>query len=224
RFPAAVRRQIAAVGLSGIFLFAPAVAAFVAVQIHPEIGYDVVPPEFLDFQPARRVSLHDIPSLARPLAASSIMTNNVQVTLLAFAFGLTAGVGTAIVLISNGVQIGAIAGWMTARGNAGALWGWIMPHGSTELLAITLSGAAGFALARAIIAPGEVRRAVALRNVATQVLIIELGVMVMLAFAGVIEGFVSPSAIGFPGRILVLVLSLIIWAVYLTFGGRWTSS
>src|SRR5207249_9877382 len=67
--------------------------------------------------------------------ASSILTNNIQVTLLAFGFGLTAGIGTAFVLITNGIQLGAVAGWMTAKGNSSALWGWIMPHGGTELLA-----------------------------------------------------------------------------------------
>ena len=219
-FPIAVRRHLSAIGLSALLLFGPAVISFVAVQLHPELGYDLVPAGFLDFQPARQQSLHDIPSLARPIAASSILTNNIQVTLLAFGFGLTAGIGTAFLLIMNGVQLGAVAGWMTLKGNAGALWGWIMPHGGTELLAITLAGGAGFLLARAIIAPGEIRRAAALRRVAMPSLTIELGVMVMLVFAGVIEGFVSPSSIGFPARIAVLAATLTFWLGYLCFAGR----
>jgi uncharacterized membrane protein SpoIIM required for sporulation/uncharacterized RDD family membrane protein YckC len=220
RFPIAVRSHLTAVGLSGLMLFGSAFVSFIAVQTHPELGYDLVPMGFLDFQPARQESLHDIPSLARPVVASSILTNNIQVTLFAFAFGLTAGIGTAFMLLFNGVQLGAVAGWMTAKGNSSALWGWIMPHGGTELLAITLAGAAGFILARAIIAPGEVRRATALRQVATPSLTIELGVMVMLVFAGLIEGFVSPSSIGFPARIAVLVVSLLFWIGYLVLAGR----
>jgi uncharacterized membrane protein SpoIIM required for sporulation/uncharacterized RDD family membrane protein YckC len=215
RFPLAVRRHLTAVGISAVFLFAPAVISYIAVQTHPELGYDLVPTGFLDFQPARRESLHDIPSLARPVVASSILTNNIQVTLLAFGFGLTAGFGTALLLIFNGVQLGAVAGWMTAKGNSSSLWGWIMPHGGTELLAITLAGGAGFMIARAIIAPGEVRRATALKRIAIPALTIELGVMVMLVFAGLIEGFVSPSSIGFPARIAILAASLIFWIGYL---------
>lgn len=215
RFPLAVRRHLMAVGISALFLFAPAVISYIAVQTHPELGYDLVPTGFLDFQPARRESLHDIPSLARPIVASSILTNNIQVTLLAFGFGLTAGFGTALLLIFNGVQLGAVAGWMTAKGNSSSLWGWIMPHGGTELLAITLAGGAGFMIARAIIAPGEVRRATALKRIAIPALTIELGVMVMLVFAGLIEGFVSPSSIGFPARIAILAASLIFWIGYL---------
>jgi uncharacterized membrane protein SpoIIM required for sporulation/uncharacterized RDD family membrane protein YckC len=220
RFPLAVRRHLMAVVISSVFLFAPAVISYIAVQTHPELGYDLVPTGFLDFQPARRESLHDIPSLARPVAASSILTNNIQVTLLAFGFGLTAGFGTALLLIFNGVQLGAVAGWMTAKGNSSSLWGWIMPHGGTELLAITLAGGAGFMIARAIIAPGEVRRATALKRIAIPALTIELGVMVMLVFAGLIEGFVSPSSIGFPARIAVLAASLIFWIGYLITLGR----
>jgi uncharacterized membrane protein SpoIIM required for sporulation/uncharacterized RDD family membrane protein YckC len=219
-FPREVRSHLAAVGLSALLLFGPAVVSYFAVQIHPELGYDMVPAGFLDFQPARRESLHNIPSLFRPVVASTIVTNNIQVTLLAFAFGLTAGVGTAYVLITNGVQLGAVAGWMTAKGSSSALWGWIMPHGGTELLAITLAGGAGFILARAIAAPGELRRGVALRRVAASALTIELGVMVMLVFAGLIEGFVSPSSIGFPARIAVLAASMILWISYLGLAGN----
>jgi uncharacterized membrane protein SpoIIM required for sporulation len=218
RFPIAVRTHLTAVGISALLLFGPAVASFVAVQIHPELGYDLVPNAFFDFQPARQESLHNIPSIARPVVASSIVTNNIQVTFFAFGFGLTAGLGTALLLVINGVQLGAVAGWMTAKGNSSALWGWIMPHGATELLAIVLAGGAGFALARAIIAPGEMRRATALRHVAISALIIELGVMVMLLFAGLIEGFVSPSSIGLPARIAILVLSLVFWIGYLALG------
>ena len=109
---------------------------------------------------------------------------------------------------------------MTAKGNSSSLWGWIMPHGGTELLAITLAGGAGFMIARAIIAPGEVRRATALKQIAIPALTIELGVMVMLVFAGLIEGFVSPSSIGFPARIAVLAASLVFWIGYLVTLGR----
>jgi hypothetical protein len=89
-----------------------------------------------------------------------------------------------------------------------------MPHGGTELLAICLAGAAGYLLAGAIVAPGLVRRSTALKNIGGDSLGIELGCMVMLVIAGLIEGFVSPSGIDFTTRIGVLVLSLSLWAVY----------
>jgi uncharacterized membrane protein SpoIIM required for sporulation/uncharacterized RDD family membrane protein YckC len=220
RFPIAVRRHWAAMTVSAALLFLPAFVSFAAVQFHPEFGYDLVPAAFLNFEPAREESLHAFPEMTRPVVASSIIGNNIQVTLFAFGLGLSAGIGTALLMLSNGVQIGAIGGWLTARGSSSAFWGWVMPHGGTELLAIVLAGGAGLMLAKALIAPGTVRRSVALKKVAMDALTIELGVMVMLAFAGLIEGFVSPSSIGYSARLTILLLTLLFWFSYLGLAGR----
>ena len=214
-FPRAVRAHSWAVWLAAGLFFVPACISYVAVQQQPEYAYDLVAEDFIEFTPTDKAHLHRIPHLFRPIAASAIITNNIQVTLLAFGLGLTAGLGTCGVLLSNGVHLGAVAGWLALQGYSAALWGWIMPHGGTEILAIILSGAAGLLLARAIIAPGAVKRTTALKRVAPQALVIELGCMVMLIIAGVIEGFVSPSELAYPARLAVLVVSLCGWGIYL---------
>jgi len=220
-FARVVRRHAWAVALSATMFFGPAVVSYVAVQLYPSLGYDLLAEEFLEFDPASAENLHSIPSLARPVISSVIITNNIQVTLLAFGFGLTAGVGTSILLSLNGVHLGSVAAWMTLHGKQKALWGWIMPHGATELLAICLAGAAGYLLAGAIVAPGEVRRSTALKRIGGDALRIEIGCMVMLVIAGLIEGFLSPSSINYSTRIAVLAVSLLVWAVYfLTVGQR----
>src|SRR5438445_11537735 len=89
-----------------------------------------------------------------------------------------------------------------------------MPHGATELLAICLAGAASYLLAAAIVVPGEVRRSTALKRIGGDALRIEIGCMVMLVIAGLIEGFLSPSSINYSTRITVLAVSLAIWALY----------
>jgi uncharacterized membrane protein SpoIIM required for sporulation len=213
-FARAVRKHAWAVAFSAVMFFGPAAASYVAVQLHPSLGYDLLTDGFIDFDPASDDNLHRIPSLARPVVSSAIITNNIQVTLFAFGLGLTAGIGTSALLIFNGIHLGSVAGWMTLHGKEKALWGWIMPHGGTELLAICLSGAAGYLLAAAIVAPGQVRRSTALKRIGGDALVIELGCMAMLVIAGVIEGFVSPSSIGYRARIGVLGLSLAIWAIY----------
>jgi uncharacterized membrane protein SpoIIM required for sporulation len=220
RFARSVRAHLWAVALSAIVFFGSAGVSFVAVQIYPHLGYDLLDDGFLDFDPASEENLHNIPSLARPVISSLIISNNIQVTLLAFGFGLTAGIGTSLLLIFNGIHLGSVAGWMTLHGEQRALWGWIMPHGGTELLAICLAGAAGYLLASAIIAPGQVRRTTALKGVGADALTIELGCMVMLVIAGLIEGFVSPSAIDYASRIGVLGVSLALWAAYFLVAGH----
>ena len=220
RFAKTVRQYTWAVALSAIMFFGSAAISFVAVGLYPHLGYDLLDDGFLDFDPASQDNLHSIPNLARPVISSVIISNNIQVTLLAFGFGLTAGIGTSLLLIFNGIHLGSVAGWMTLHGKERALWGWIMPHGATELLAICLAGAAGYILAGAIVAPGQLRRSSALKQVGGDALTIELGCMVMLVIAGFIEGFVSPSAIDYPSRVSVLALSLALWAVYFLGAGR----
>lgn len=223
-FARVARQYTWAILLSSIVFFGSAAVTFVAVQLHPALGYDLLADEFFDFEPASSENLHRIPSLARPVISSVIISNNIQVTLLAFGFGLTAGIGTTILLLFNGIHLGSVAGWMTLHGQQRALWGWIMPHGGTELLAICLAGAAGYVLASAIVAPGQVRRSTALKNVGGDALTIELGCMAMLVIAGLIEGFVSPSGIAYGARIGVLVGSLALWAVYFLCAGRTSPS
>ena len=69
-------------------------------------------------------------------------------------------------------------------------------------------------MADAILAPGLLTRAEALKKAGLLALKIEVGCMLMLVVAGLIEGLVSPSSIGFGPRLLILVSSVTIWLVY----------
>ncbi|MEW6282964.1 MAG: stage II sporulation protein M, partial [Candidatus Eremiobacterota bacterium] len=219
-FARGVRSAPGAVLTAFLALFVPAVVSYLAVQLYPILAFDLVGPEFYDFRPTSAEHLHEIPHLVRPIAASTIISNNLQVTFMAFALGITAGIGTTLLLIYNGIHIGSVAGWMTYQGQARSLWGWIMPHGATELIAICLAGAAGYLLADAILAPGLRTRVAALQQAGSRALVIELGCMAMLLFAGLIEGLVSPSAIPFGARLAILAASLLLWGVYFFFAGR----
>ncbi len=218
-FAQAVRRSWRAVLVSAICFFGPAVISYLTVEWYPQVGEEMVAEGFVDFKPAKEENLHDIPQLARPMVASAILTNNIQVTLLAFGFGLTFGLGTLFILIFNGVHLGAVAGWMSIQGSSRALWGWIMPHGATELIAIMLAGAAGFLMASALLKPGPMKRTEALRAIAPTALTIQLGCMFMLVIAGIIEGFVSPADIPYWSRIAIFTGSTAIWLLYFIFGG-----
>lgn len=214
QFPQAVRRATGAVGLASFMLFVPMLISFFVVQWYPHLGFDLVPPGFYSFDPTSAEHFHEIPSLQRPMTSSSIITNNIQVTLMAFGLGLTGGIGTTFVLVFNGLHVGTVAGWMAHHGKGRALLGWILPHGSTELLAIALAGAAGYLLAGALLMPGLQRRADALKSIARQAMTVQLGVMGMLVIAGLIEGFVSPSSLPFELRLIVLGGSLFLWLAY----------
>ena len=79
-----------------------------------------------------------------PAALSAlIFQNNVQVAFLAFALGITFGIGTIWVITTNAVFIGLLAGGFQAAGKGWTFWSLVLPHGFLELTAICIAGGAG---------------------------------------------------------------------------------
>jgi len=124
--------------------------------------------------------------------ATSIIANNVQVTFAAFAMGIALGVGTVIVLVTNGVSIGGVFGLYASKGIGTLLVKFVAPHGVLELTAICIGGGAGLLLAAAILIPGNRPRSVALRENGRRAIRLIAASTVLLLIAGTLEGFVSP--------------------------------
>lgn len=125
--------------------------------------------------------------------SATIMTNNIKVSFLAFALGATLGIGTVMVIFHNGVMLGVLAAVFLRHGLSLYFWAYILPHGVLELLCIFIAGAAGFLLARAIVAPGIFGRREALKHYGKEAVILISGCGVLLVFAGLIEGFITPQ-------------------------------
>lgn len=148
------------------------------------------------------------------LFSTKIMTNNIRVAFLAFALGLTFGVGTVIILFYNGLLLGTYAAVAHKYGLAVRFWSLILPHGILELSAIFLAGGAGFLLARGLLFPQEHTRQNALRKQAKSAMGVIYGVIPMLVIAGLIEGFVTPSAALIPEAKLgfaMATLAALVW-------------
>jgi uncharacterized membrane protein SpoIIM required for sporulation len=139
-----------------------------------------------------------------PLASSSIMINNIAVCFNAIAGGITLGLLTIYILTFNGLLIGAIAS-LVGQNNLGyPFWAFVFPHGSLELPAIFLAGAAGLLIARGILFPGKYKRIDGIKFYSFKAAQLVFGIIPMLIIAGVIEGFFSPSTL-FPEGIKYLV-------------------
>ncbi|MHB1847290.1 MAG: stage II sporulation protein M, partial [Deltaproteobacteria bacterium] len=128
-----------------------------------------------------------------PAYGAFYFTNNAQVAALGFALGATFGVGTLLLLLYNGVLLGATIALVAARGSLRALLSYVAPHGGLELAAIVIAAAGGFGLAQALLAPGWQRRQDALRDAAREALPLALGSAVLLGVAGLAEGWLSPK-------------------------------
>jgi uncharacterized membrane protein SpoIIM required for sporulation len=143
------------------------------------------------------------------------MTNNIRVTILAVALGVTAGIGTAVVLISNGMMIGGLAGAATNSNVDFLFWSVILPHGILELSAICIAGGAGLLIARAIYAPGDLSRRDALKLAGNEAAQLLAGVAVMLVLAGLIEGFITPTALPPAFKMAFALLTGVFMTAYL---------
>ncbi len=121
----------------------------------------------------------------------AITLNNVSVALKTFASGALAGLGTAYVLLSNGVMLGAFQYFFYQKGVLlpSVLTIWI--HGTLEISAIVLAGGAGFVLGRGLLLPGTYPRGVSFRAGAREGMKLALGIVPVLVVAGFLEGFVT---------------------------------
>lgn len=162
----------------------------------------------------------EIPGVQRSYAAATIMTNNIQVAIMAFAGGMLLGMLTLFVLVYNGVQLGAIFGILSHYNLAPKLLAFVSGHGVIELSVICLSGGAGFMLADAILRPGMLTRGEAIRLAARRAMQLLLGGASLLIVAGTIEGFVSPSSLPDWVKFGTGLLTGVLLYAYWIFAGR----
>jgi len=128
------------------------------------------------------------------LFSAYLVTNNIRVSLKAFAYGLTAGIGTCVVLFFNGAMLGAIAANFGGWEMSVPFWALILPHGIIELFSIALCGGGGYILADALLRPGRRSRLDSLRARARDAVALAAMAIPLLGVAALIEGFVTPLA------------------------------
>lgn len=150
-----------------------------------------------------------------PLAASQIATHNIHVAVLAFALGITFGLGTVLILILNGISIGTIFGVCHNFGIARSLLAFVAPHGVLELTAIFISGGAGLLMGKALLFPGNYSRIDSLKQAAKPALGLFGGCIPLLIIAGTIEGFISPRTdISLLSRYWLSLTTFVLLALY----------
>ena len=143
-----------------------------------------------------------------------LFTHNSQVSLLSFALGFALGLPTVLLEGYFGCTIGALMAVFASKGLGVELGGWLAIHGTTELFASVLSGAAGFHIGKAVAFPGRRSRLDAAAAAGRRAGMIMAGVVVMLFLAGVLEGFgrqlIEPTL----ARYAVGVAMLVLWLAY----------
>lgn len=152
--------------------------------------------------------------------ATFLFTHNAKVGMLCFATGFAAGLPAIYLLFTNGLLLGSMAALYQSRGMGLEFWGWVMPHGVTELGAVCLCGAAGMVLGSSLVFPGRHTRLQNLAIRGREAAILAVGAVALFFLAGLIEGFFRQLVHNLAIRWAVVAVTAVFWTWYFLFVGR----
>jgi len=222
-YPRLFRRLWPYVTLAAVIFFVSALGAYVSVGLRPSNVYILFPGR-IDISDQVGLTKEDISERFRrmpgsPMAAF-ITTNNIKVAFLAFALGITAGVGTCYVLLINALMLGAFAGHFANHGLAYPFCAFILPHGALEIFAILIAAAAGLRMGISLAVPGGLTRKASLHIGAREAVLLVLGTIPMFILAGALEAYVTPSYMDGTLKIALGLAVAVATLAYLLLAGR----
>ena len=123
-----------------------------------------------------------------------ITVNNIRVSMIMFALGLVTSLGPGFLLWREGIRIGSFIGMMFSEGVGHVSMLTIMVHGTLELSALMIAGAAGITLGNGMIFPGTHTRMESFLRGAKLGLKVVMGLVPIFMMAGFLESFVTRHA------------------------------
>ncbi|MEW6378434.1 MAG: stage II sporulation protein M [bacterium] len=195
-FPGLVRENWLMIALAMVTLLTGFLFGFGTLLLDPAAGVYLIPEQHQEVLPAQRVREieegKDTFEADQSIAFSSFLfTHNIEVSFVAFALGITFGLGTIVVLFLNGLMLGSLAAAYYLDSVSLFFWAWILPHGVIELSCIIIAGGAGLILARGLLAPGRSSWKQTLGKEAGVAVKLILGLIPLFVLAGIIEGTIS---------------------------------
>ena len=218
-YPRLFRRNLGLITAAFLLFLAGGLAGSLLTLSRPEFMRLYINPQMMESIDRHQMWTDSVVSI-KPAASSRIMTNNLTVAFVTFAMGITAGLGTILSLINNGVMLGVIGVACWLGDMSLPLWSFVAPHGVLELPAIFIAGGAGLRIAHGMLFPGWLSRSDSLVKSGGEAVRLVLGTIPILIVAGSIEGFISPSP-NIPWRLkfaLAGVIAVFFFA-YLFFAG-----
>ncbi len=154
------------------------------------------------------------------LATGFYIQHNASIGLKCYAWGLFLGIGSLFQLLSNGITLGTIFGYMTRGPYAANFFTFVTAHGPFELTAIVFSGAAGLRLGYGLIDTQGHSRLASLRREAARSLPVAGAAVVLFVLAAFLEGFVSPSPLPYSVKAAIAIFTAALLVAYMALGGR----
>ena len=218
-FPTAVWRARWWVGgaAAGFLLVGGLVGTWVAVT--PEVQASIASPQEIRQLVEEDFEDYYSSNPAQSFAAQ-VWTNNAQVAAVAIVSGVLLGIPTLLVLLLNAVNVGVAGGLMAANDRLGLFFGLITPHGLLELTAVFVAAGVGLRLGWTVVDPGPRSRLDALGQEGRAAVGVALGLVLVLAVAGVVEAFVTPSGLPTGVRIGIGVAVELVFLAWVGVLGR----
>jgi uncharacterized membrane protein SpoIIM required for sporulation len=219
-WPQAVRSLWRETSFCLVMTFGAAILAYLLIRNDPSWFYSIIPEGLSEGRDPSasadflRSTLYDKGAGWLGVFATFLFTHNSQIAIFAFALGFAFAVPTLLLILYNGLMLGAIFAVFTAKELGPNLTGWLMIHGTTEIFAICISGAAGIRIGLAIAFPGRLSRmdsVVAAGRVAGLAM---AGAVIMLAVAGLLEGIGRQTVTSDSMRMLIGAAMLAGWLTY----------
>lgn len=173
-----------------------------------------IPPAMVQHVKAHKMWTDDLNKEA-PAGAAFIMTNNIKVGLMTFAFSIVPVVGTIFALLPSALQFGSLNALVVKYKMITLLYGFVAGHGVLEFTAIFIAGGAGLMIGMALLIPGERTRAQALVERGAIAIKLLAGCIPILIIAGTIEAFISPTHVHPYYKFAVSLVTAIALAAYL---------
>ena len=203
--------------VSFIIFAASTFVGFLSQQLDPEFCRLILGDDYMDMtieNIANGTPMAVYDSNAEDAMFGSITMNNIKVSFITFVMGVFTSIGTGMVLFVNGVMLGSFQTFFAQHDllweSALAVW----LHGTLEISAIIVAGAAGVAMGNGWLFPGTYPRLTSFRRGARRGLRIVVGTVPVFIVAGFIESFFTRHT-EWPDLLrLTIILSSLAFVIY----------
>lgn len=174
-----------------------ALLAYFWVRFDPDAVYYFLDVESIKdiekmYDPAGSVQTKERSSGSTVLMFGVYIYNNIGIAFQMFGGGALFGIGAILPLLFNSFYFGAISAHIVNIGYESTFFSFVVTHGSFELTAIAIAGAAGAKIGFSLLMPKQYSRAHAIKTAGSSVLPLIVGAFIMLFIAAIIEAFWSP--------------------------------
>jgi uncharacterized membrane protein SpoIIM required for sporulation len=218
-YPRIFRRLLPYTTIALAIFLAGALLGTILTVARPQFMHAMLGPQMIDKIEHHQMWTDSILT-AKPQESSRIMTNNIAVCFYAYAGGILAGLGTILLMFTNGMSIGVITTACTQHHMALSMWSFVAAHGALELPSIFIAGGAGLRLASGLLFPGMLRRRDALAVAGAESIRLLSGTIPLLIIAGTLEAFLSPTHAPLALKFSVSAVLLTGLCLWLSEGGR----